>query len=88
MHRSALPGRYGHLVDPRKLCVRPTCGAPAEASLHYDYAQRTAWLDDLGPGPLVPGAWALCGAHADGLRVPDGWTLLDNRRLEPLGATG
>ena len=75
-------------VDPWKLCVRPTCATPAVASLRYDYAQRTAWLEDPGPGALIIGAWPLCAVHADGLRVPSGWTLIDNRRLEPLGATG
>ena len=75
-------------MDPPRLCVRPMCAATAVASLHYRYAERTVWLEDPGPGPMVPGAWPLCATHADRLTVPDGWTLVDDRRWEPLGATG
>ena len=49
----------------------------ARASLHYAYDRRTVWLEDLGPGPIVPGAWPLCAAHAERLSVPGGWTLVD-----------
>jgi len=59
-------------------CARPGCGAPASAYLTYDYDSRMVWLDDApGPGPL---AWGMCPAHADGLRVPRGWTREDRRR--------
>ena len=50
------------------------------AVLTYDYAQRIAWLDDLGGAPLGT-TWLLCLNHADSLRVPVGWEL-DNRRAD------
>ncbi len=59
-------------------CARPTCGAPAAAILTYDYATRTAWIDV--PGEPSLGAWSICAAHADGLKVPVGWGLHDRRR--------
>ena len=62
---------------PRQ-CVRPTCSAPATASLTYQYASRTAWLDDL-TDDREPTAYDLCSAHADGLRVPLGWAREDRR---------
>lgn len=46
--------------------------------LTYDYATRTVWLDPLGEPVL--GAWSVCAAHADGLKVPMGWGLHDRRR--------
>ncbi|MGH9068589.1 MAG: DUF3499 family protein [Acidimicrobiales bacterium] len=63
-------------------CVRPGCGAPASASLTYDYQARTVWLDDLDAGPAMR-AWGVCPAHADGLRVPLGWVREDRR--QPVG---
>lgn len=60
-------------------CVRPGCGAPASATLTYDYGARIVWLDDLG-GDRHPWAWGMCPAHADGLRVPEGWIREDRRR--------
>ncbi|MHB1445167.1 MAG: DUF3499 family protein [Acidimicrobiales bacterium] len=61
------------------------CGASAAAMLHYDYAARTAWLDSLSTDP-VPGTWVLCAGHADTLRVPSGWRLIDQRPLAPAGS--
>lgn len=48
------------------------------AVLTYDYAQRTAWLDDVGGAPQGT-TWLLCITHADSLRVPVGWELEDRR---------
>jgi hypothetical protein len=48
------------------------------AVLTYDYAERTAWLDDLGGSPLGT-TWLLCLNHADTLKVPMGWSLEDRR---------
>ena len=59
-------------------CARPGCGSGATASLSYRYAERVAWLDDLS-GEADPSIHDLCAAHADGLRVPVGWTLEDRR---------
>ena len=61
------------------------CGASAVATLHYDYEARTAWLDSMSPDP-VPGTWAVCAGHADTLRVPSGWRLIDQRPLAPVAA--
>lgn len=61
-----------------RLCARPDCGAAAAATLTYRYADRTVWLDDLA-STAAPAAHDLCAAHADGLRVPRGWTLEDRR---------
>ena len=68
----------GEAVATRLLCIRPTCSAPSEATLRYEYSARTAWL---GPPEAErdPAVWPLCGQHADSLRVPEGWTLLDER---------
>lgn len=66
-------------MEAPRHCIRPTCGARAEATLRYDYGQRTAWLADSEPDP-APGVWPLCAAHADTLRVPEGWELIDERR--------
>jgi hypothetical protein len=62
-------------------CNRAGCGEAAAASLGFDYAQRTAWLiDSVRPHPATYG---LCQRHADGLRVPVGWTLRDERSGRP-----
>lgn len=44
----------------------------------YDYASRTAWLDDLAP-ESDPNQYDLCPAHADRLAVPMGWSRTDRR---------
>jgi hypothetical protein len=50
----------------------------ASATLTYEYATGTAWLT-----PLVaeghPMLYDLCADHADRLRLPNGWQLLDER---------
>lgn len=61
-------------------CARPGCNGQAAATLTYDYANRTAWLDHLA-GEAHPMNHDLCAHHADGLSVPRGWQL-DDRRLE------
>jgi hypothetical protein len=66
------------VVATRLLCIRPTCSAPSEATLRYDYSARTAWLG-APEAERDPAVWPLCGHHADSLRVPEGWTLLDER---------
>ncbi|HVA44092.1 MAG TPA: DUF3499 family protein [Acidimicrobiales bacterium] len=60
------------------------CGTSAAATLYYDYEARTAWLDSMSPDP-VPGTWAVCASHADTLRVPSGWRLIDQRAPAPAG---
>ena len=45
--------------------------------LTYDYGERVAWLDRLVD--ISGNAWPLCSTHADGLKVPLGWTKEDRR---------
>jgi hypothetical protein len=55
----------------------------ASATLVYDYANRSAWLDDLSPEPH-PMTHDLCDRHATSLSVPRGWRLDDRRVVEQL----
>jgi uncharacterized protein DUF3499 len=65
-------------MDRMRGCARPGCGASPAATLTYDYATRTAWLDSLGEAGL--GAWTVCAVHAEATTVPVGWGLHDRRR--------
>lgn len=60
-------------------CARPGCGAPAAATMTYDYRSRTVWLDNPGAEPDPAAAWGLCRPHAENLRVPMGWAREDRR---------
>ena len=55
----------------------PGAGRPATASLSFQYATSTVWLDDLGA--KEPHSIDLCGRHADRLAAPKGWTGHDRR---------
>ena len=61
-----------------RACARPACADLATATFVYDYEARTTWLDGLA-GERHPMAYDLCAVHADGLRVPRGWRLVDRR---------
>jgi hypothetical protein len=61
-------------------CDRTGCADLAAATLSYDYAERAAWLVDLTDAPH-PATYELCHRHADGLNVPMGWALHDQRRV-------
>jgi hypothetical protein len=61
-----------------RLCARPGCGDSATASLSFQYATSTVWLDDLVPAK-EPHTIDLCDRHADRLSVPKGWTGHDRR---------
>ena len=61
----------------RRRCAPPECALVAAASFSYDYRTRTVWLDD-GLVP-APSHHDLCGGHAERLRVPHGWQLIDRR---------
>jgi hypothetical protein len=50
--------------------------------MSYDYASRTAWVDDLLE-VRSPAGYDLCGPHTTAFSVPQGWTRSDRR-----GATG
>jgi hypothetical protein len=62
-----------------RLCARPACGAPATASLVFQYVARRVWLEDLGEAQ--PYKIDLCSRHADRLNVPMGWTGEDRRAV-------
>jgi hypothetical protein len=47
--------------------------------LTYVYAHQSVWLDVLAD-ERDPHAYDLCRRHADRVRVPSGWHLLDRRR--------
>jgi len=70
-------GRYRGGMQRPRLCARPGCGEPATASLSFQYATSTVWLDDLGI--KEPHSIDLCGRHADRLAAPKGWTGHDRR---------
>ena len=65
-------------MESARHCARPTCGAPAAASLTYRYASRTVWIDNLDE-EREPSAYDLCANHAAKLKVPVGWALEDRR---------
>jgi hypothetical protein len=68
-------------------CARPGCNAAAAATLTYDYANRTAWIDHLAD-EAHPMTHDLCAKHADQLSVPRGWDLQDRRvPVQPLFRT-
>lgn len=58
-------------------CDRPDCSRPASASLSYRYADRAVWVGALTPDDHSQ--HHLCESHADRLRVPVGWELIDLR---------
>lgn len=65
-------------------CARPGCAVAATATLSYEYASRTVWLDELHP-EAHPANHDLCDRHADRLRPPNGWELVDRRRNRARG---
>ena len=58
-------------------CSRGTCGAPAVAGLTYDSASLSVWVIDLhaDTGHVM----SLCQKHVQTLRVPQDWTVSDER---------
>lgn len=75
----ARSGAYVCLVADSMRCCKPGCGGPAAARLTYDHGGAMAWVDDPGGD----GGWSLCAGHADRLRLPKGWTLVDRRTPRP-----
>lgn len=58
-------------------CAKTACRWPAAATLAYRYATRQVWLTDLAEDH--PATHDLCPHHADALKVPKGWELVDQR---------
>lgn len=65
-----------------RTCAKPSCNTSATATLTYDYASRTAWVERLNL-EAHPMRYDLCAEHADGMRVPQGWALQDRRVRYP-----
>jgi len=65
-----------------RTCAKPGCSTSASATLTYDYAGKSAWLDGLDV-EAHPMRYDLCAEHADHLRVPRGWTVEDRRIRYP-----
>ena len=62
-----------------RTCAKPSCSVSASATLTYDYAGKMVWVEPLHH-EAHPMRYDLCTEHADGLRVPNGWALQDERR--------
>lgn len=69
-------------MSVRRLCERPGCGAPAEASYGIDSVQLIVWIDNRAILEREL-AGRLCRRHADALVVPRGWTVDDRREPIP-----
>lgn len=66
------------------LCAKPGCANAGSTVLAYDYAARTAVLQDPAPGEVSPHLYVLCAPCAGKLRPPRGWELEDRREAPPL----
>jgi hypothetical protein len=64
-------------------CSRTACSAAAVVTLTYEYKSSQVWLDALS-AERDPHAYDLCRRHAEQLKVPLGWHLIDRR--EPVEA--
>lgn len=73
-----MPMAGGSLPAMRRSCSRPACGGTPTATLAYDYAGRSVWVDPLSD-ESHPMTHDLCTRHADNLSVPNGWVLHDRR---------
>lgn len=65
-----------------RTCAKPGCNTSASATLTYDYAHRTAWVERLND-EAHPMRYDLCADHAERMRVPQGWALQDRRVRYP-----
>ncbi len=74
----SMSGMGSQASESMRSCIKPGCRWPAVATLSYRYATAEVWLSDLGE--RHPATHDLCPHHADDLRVPRGWTLVDERR--------
>ena len=68
-------------------CSRPACAGEPAAWLAYDYGARCAWVDYQREAPSDRSShWPLCERHADTLSVPKGWSRVDRRSPNRVGA--
>lgn len=79
IRRCVRSGQYGAQVSRQRVCSKPSCTAPAVATLTYIYSDCTAVV-----GPLAtyaePHCYDLCQKHSERLTAPVGWEVV---RLEP-----
>ena len=68
----------GRVAAEGRLCAHPGCSGVAGATMTYDYASRTAWVDDLSEVPS-PAGYDLCAPHTAAFSVPRGWMRSDRR---------
>jgi len=68
-----------------KTCSRPGCGERAVAQLTYAYSLSQVEVSPVAED-LPVGAYVLCQAHLDRLKVPKGWKLIrsGSPQLAPL----
>lgn len=63
--------------------MRQGCARAASVSLVFDAVGREVWLDAVADGDADPvsgsQAQLLCPSHAEALRVPVGWAVVDRR---------
>ncbi len=75
-----LDGDERSSINVAPLCGRNDCSRPASARLMLDMANRVVSIDmeieEVGAGML-------CYTHAERVVVPRGWTLRDDRVIEP-----
>jgi hypothetical protein len=67
----------------QRICSRPGCSLPADATLTFAYEARSARIQALTER-VEPEAYDLCGDHADRTNPPHGWSLADDRPDEPI----
>lgn len=63
-----------------RLCSKPGCSEPAEATMILSYEGRRVVLSNLLP-EHDRNHVELCMRHADRLRPPVGWEIRDDRTL-------
>jgi hypothetical protein len=61
-----------------RACSRPSCSAPASATLMFNYGEREAWIAGLAES-RSPQSYDLCASHAARTQAPHGWRLRDQR---------
>ena len=67
----------------QRICSRPGCSLPADATLTFAYELRSARIQALTER-VEPEAYDLCGNHAGRTNPPHGWSLADDRPDEPV----
>jgi len=67
-----------------RACSRPSCPAPANATLTFNYAGREAWITRLAEA-RAPQSYDLCATHAARTEAPHGWRLRDRRPADEQG---